>query len=76
MTNEGQHKIDVSDLRIDVLNLQPGDIVAIRSLRRITMDNAAQIQEMAKEVFGDRPILVLPPDFEIMVVRYPLDESE
>lgn len=69
-----QSVVDLS--RIDVLNLQPDDIVAIRTHRPLTREQAEQVKQQAISVLGERPILILPPDFELMVVRYPLDEPE
>jgi len=62
--------------RIDALHLEPGDIVAIHCRRQITKDQAMMLTDQVKEVVGDRPVMILPRDFELMIVRYPLQDTD
>jgi hypothetical protein len=64
------------DARIDVLRLEPGDILALRANRRITMEQADHMRKLVLDEVGDGyPILIFPPDIELMVVRYPLTDE-
>jgi hypothetical protein len=64
------------DARITALHLEPGDILALRCNRNITVEHADELQRQLKNIIGEsHPILILPPMIELMVVRYPLDET-
>jgi hypothetical protein len=64
------------DARITALHLDPGDVLVIRSNVRMTSQQAGRITNQVLDILGDNhPVLIFPPELELMVVRYPLEEG-
>lgn len=52
-----------------VLRLQPGDILVVKSERRLTVEQATALREHVKERIPDHEVLVIPPDLDLAVLR-------
>lgn len=62
--------VPFEELEVRILRLEPGDVLAVRTLRRITREQADAIVAGVRASLGpDFPVLVLPPELELLVVR-------
>ena len=55
-------------LNVAILHIEPGDAIAIRSLRRLTTEQAERIREQVRSMLPEHPILILPPELEIETI--------
>lgn len=54
---------------VSVLRIEPGDVLAVRMLRRVSVEGAENIRALVRETFPGHEVLILPPEVELVVVR-------
>lgn len=62
---------DDLELRIAKLVLGPGDILVLKSARKLPIDRAEAIKRHLKVVVPDNKVMIVDPDFEISVLQKP-----
>ena len=55
--------------RIDVLQIQPGDVLAVIPARRLDMAEAADLRDELRSKAPGHEVVVLEPGFELAAVR-------
>ena len=54
---------------VQALHLEDGDVIAVRVNRRLTVEQAAAIQEQVRTLAPGHAVAVLPPEIEVRVLE-------
>jgi hypothetical protein len=56
-------------LDAQILRLEPGDRIAIKSQRHLTVEQAEMLKRQLEAVWPGFPVVVLPPELDLVIVR-------
>jgi hypothetical protein len=54
-----------------ILRLEPGDIIALRYPRELSVEQAQQLKELGEAAFRGHTVAVLSGDIDVVIVREP-----
>ena len=57
------------DHRIEVVDIRPGDVLFVKTDRRLSVDQARQLTDHIKDKFPNNEVVVLQPELSLGVVR-------